>query len=748
MQTMRVPAKNERRIFGKYMIRYLLIVLVVIVCCAPFGFKAYQSIRAFVLAQNVRELEEGISTLEHHIEKIGVISTVMGENTYLLDLSRIRGEIPGNKHLHMKYIKENLFDTMCLYDFASMSFFMFRNNPVVITASQVSKSYEDFYGTFLKVDDLSQTEFRQAVFAQLEQSPYLPADRILYFDQGNQLVKDDVVLYLQPVSADRSFSESPAVMVFIIEKQRFVDLLLPGELAGNAALKVTDQIGQTILSLGTDGAEPAFLDSGDYQLLQYSAGISGLSITIGYPLSAIYHNLSDIVSLLIAYVIGGGLIAVLLTIFCTLHWYRPFQRILHEVSRLGDGGLPEKNEYDYIRDSIVKLVSDKDEIETKMLLADNEKRVIMLEKLFMGGFSDPAQKEQFLQEYPLMEAGYYVVQLVIHRADEAADCQRALLHAMEALRQELRTPLLHVYPQNNMAIVLVAAEEGMTDGALTHALRVTQDMVIEGHRVRFMAGISRKQNSIDRINVAYAQARQAVHAYETRNESSIALWQTGYDVGKSCFHAESWRKLYDLLLGGHREAIGEIFLEMKEENRQHSEKYSFQKHEIYYALTFMMSSACQQLAISSDISHGYTNAELASISLSECLLRLEQSAYQICDIVVERKNDRHRALKGRMLDYLRENFSRPEMTANLVSREVDTSEKYVYAFVKEQTGKTFSGYLEDLRIDFAKERLEQSDWSNERIAQAAGFGSVNSFYRVFKKCTGVSPSIYRKNTQA
>ena len=94
---------------------------------------------------------------------------------------------------------------------------------------------------------------------------------------------------------------------------------------------------------------------------------------------------------------------------------------------------------------------------------------------------------------------------------------------------------------------------------------------------------------------------------------------------------------------------------------------------------------------------------------------------------------------------MEQNFSRPELNAVMASEELGISEKYLYALLKEQTGRTFASYLEDLRIEFARRCLEETDWSNEKIAQGSGFGSTNSFYRVFKKQTGVSPSVYRKN---
>ena len=88
------------------------------------------------------------------------------------------------------------------------------------------------------------------------------------------------------------------------------------------------------------------------------------------------------VGLILLYLIVGCLAAFLFTIGWTWHWFKPFRRVLTEVAQYQP--VPEEivNEYDYIRDSILKLVSDKDEMEMKMLLADTQKQAILLESIF------------------------------------------------------------------------------------------------------------------------------------------------------------------------------------------------------------------------------------------------------------------------------------------------------------------------------------------------------------------------------
>ncbi len=87
------------------------------------------------------------------------------------------------------------------------------------------------------------------------------------------------------------------------------------------------------------------------------------------------------------------------------------------------------------------------------------------------------------------------------------------------------------------------------------------------------------------------------------------------------------------------------------------------------------------------------------------------------------------------------------ITASSVSREMKISEKYLSQFMKEQTGETFASYLERLRIVKAKQYLEETDLSNEKISELTGFGALNTFYRTFHKHTGVSPKAYRSACQ-
>ena len=59
-------------------------------------------------------------------------------------------------------------------------------------------------------------------------------------------------------------------------------------------------------------------------------------------------------------------------------------------------------------------------------------------------------------------------------------------------------------------------------------------------------------------------------------------------------------------------------------------------------------------------------------------------------------------------------------------------------------GSCVKDYFKSLQIERAKELLRSTPASTAQIALDAGFGTARSFYRAFRRCTGVSPTEYRR----
>jgi transcriptional regulator GlxA family with amidase domain len=72
-----------------------------------------------------------------------------------------------------------------------------------------------------------------------------------------------------------------------------------------------------------------------------------------------------------------------------------------------------------------------------------------------------------------------------------------------------------------------------------------------------------------------------------------------------------------------------------------------------------------------------------------------------------------------------------------------TLRTFCRAFQKD-TGITPAAFVEMARIDRAKALLETSNWPLARVAERAGFGSLDALHRVFQKRLSTTPGDYRE----
>ncbi|WP_236170741.1 transcriptional regulator FtrA [Pseudomonas pseudonitroreducens] len=96
-----------------------------------------------------------------------------------------------------------------------------------------------------------------------------------------------------------------------------------------------------------------------------------------------------------------------------------------------------------------------------------------------------------------------------------------------------------------------------------------------------------------------------------------------------------------------------------------------------------------------------------------------------------------------LLDWARQQLHRSIAVGELASR-VAMSERTFLRRFSEATGMTPKAWLQHERMLRARELLESSADSVERIAERCGFGTVESFRNAFRGAAGVAPSAYRE----
>jgi len=128
--------------------------------------------------------------------------------------------------------------------------------------------------------------------------------------------------------------------------------------------------------------------------------------------------------------------------------------------------------------------------------------------------------------------------------------------------------------------------------------------------------------------------------------------------------------------------------------------------------------------------------------LMDFLNSLNSSAYEkICNIPYysEKRNTRMEVI----YNYILENFSK-DISLDEVALSINLSKTAFCNYFKKKTGKTFSAFLNEIRINKACMLLIETDSSIAEVCFNCGFNSLSYFNKVFQKMRGMSPLHYKK----
>ncbi|WP_127586995.1 helix-turn-helix domain-containing protein [Paenibacillus koleovorans] len=132
-------------------------------------------------------------------------------------------------------------------------------------------------------------------------------------------------------------------------------------------------------------------------------------------------------------------------------------------------------------------------------------------------------------------------------------------------------------------------------------------------------------------------------------------------------------------------------------------------------------------------------------TIEELSEQLERQIARVCGKVRMKREERDPIISF-ALEYMENHYTK-DVTLDVVAGKLNITPGYLSTYFKEKTGTNFVDAINEIRIKRAAEILTNTDLRIQDVAEQVGYLNMNSFYRMFKKFMGITPTDFRKMRQ-
>ena len=112
-------------------------------------------------------------------------------------------------------------------------------------------------------------------------------------------------------------------------------------------------------------------------------------------------------------------------------------------------------------------------------------------------------------------------------------------------------------------------------------------------------------------------------------------------------------------------------------------------------------------------------------------------------LILSEKNMHNNYLVKQIMDFINSNYEKP-LSLHYLSDEFHRSIPYISKLLKQQTDRSFTEILTELRIEKAKNLLKTTSLHINEIGIRIGYPNTRYFSKIFKQKVGMTPNDYRK----
>lgn len=265
----------------------------------------------------------------------------------------------------------------------------------------------------------------------------------------------------------------------------------------------------------------------------------------------------------------------------------------------------------------------------------------------------------------------------------------------------------------------------------------------------YTIGVGLSYEGIDNCYLSFIDALEALNYKTVKGQNTVIYIDEVKRIssGVILYPIEKETQLITVAKSGNRAAVLNILQSVFEDNLTDSNISPDLVDQLFHALAGTAIRTIFEMRLTSDKVFD-TKEEIykeidSKNGLEEKVKYISYVFEMITKYVTENKQSQQSHILEKIQRYLEENYSK-DISLDTVAEVVNLSTSYLSFIFKEVSGKNFVDYVNEFRVEKAKQFLDETSLNVSQIAEKVGYNSANSFSKVFKKYVGISPGQYRK----
>ncbi len=729
--------RYKTRVLGAYALTVMLVAMLFV----PLYITTLDLQRQSTIANMDRTIQNATTALERELTNLHHIASLVLTNSNFATLMNKAQPLEVEDYYKLRQAREYLSTMVRTFQYVGTISVMFKND-IVITSERVFTSLSDYYDTFMYVSPLLREQWLEATLAR--PGGMQPESPMFLYEEGEK----ERLSYLISLPYGTSSFKSGFLMGILTKSDLLARFGLSARDEG-FLLYLEDAYGTILMRQGyqEEGVPQADLDWGEgvHQgqktvWRQYPLMNGSLCFVLGIEESVFVQSLASIRGLLLTYAVVAIVIALALALTISYRQNKPMRTLLSTIHTAGIADPGKRRDFEYIQYAIGELVRTRGRLEG---LADKQRGHVaagLFDRLLKDGLDSEELEEAqaYLDDVP---ERYRLVYMKMTERSNGRTASARLLAA--DLLGGMFVGSAYVHTTGPSGIVLVVQSEESAVFPL-ETLEHIREYFFMQYGARTYAGVSREYKGLANLHSAFKEARAALdQCDEAKNlilfeainpaEHQIHMWHKAND------------KLYQVLLSGEADVAQAQLERVLELYAAGGHMNSQGLRQLFYSLRGIGVAVCSELGLVQ--SHSGMPEFDEEMTLGTLEMGMRAYIARICEEIGSRKSSHNSRLKEEMIRYIADRFADSMLNAEMIGDQFNISTKYVFNFVKEQTGVTLSELIENYRMDEAVRLLRETDMQLALVAERVGYASANTFYKTFKRRFGMAPGQWRQTQE-